>query len=167
MNSRVSWSLQCGAVLLVIVLGASSCRCGGASSSDKPSTPTLNAPDDSGRAAQAAEAPSEAPHLDGARGRRILHSGSFTLNDVLELVEHFVPAVDGGKVLGLRVYGAKPGSALARLGLMNGDIIRGMNRLELTTPESVMALPPDANTPLVSVEIIREGIEVTIAYEVH
>lgn len=48
-----------------------------------------------------------------------------------------VPEQEGGKVVGLRLFGVRPDSLLALLGVENGDRLAAINGFELTTPEKI------------------------------
>jgi general secretion pathway protein C len=45
-----------------------------------------------------------------------------------------VPEQAGGKVVGLRLFGVRPGSLLASVGVQNGDRIETINGLAIATP---------------------------------
>lgn len=48
-----------------------------------------------------------------------------------------VPEQEGGRVVGLRLFGVRPDSLLALLGVENGDRLGAINGFELTTPEKI------------------------------
>lgn len=43
-----------------------------------------------------------------------------------------------GEVVGFRLYGVRPDSALAALGLQTGDTVRSINGIEMTSPDSAL-----------------------------
>jgi hypothetical protein len=49
-----------------------------------------------------------------------------------------VPVADDGHVTGVKLYGIRPGSLLAKLGLRNGDIIRSIDGYDLATPDRAL-----------------------------
>lgn len=50
-----------------------------------------------------------------------------------------VPALEAGKPAGIKLFSIQPTSVYAKLGLENGDVIRRVNGLELSGPESAKA----------------------------
>ena len=50
-----------------------------------------------------------------------------------------IPNVKDGKPSGFKLFGIRPGSVPALLGLKNGDVISGVNGRSLASPEAVMA----------------------------
>ena len=64
-----------------------------------------------------------------------------SLDAVLEdrlSVGRLVPETRDGQVIGLRLFGIKPGSPLSTLGLMNGDRIEAINGYAIGTPEQAL-----------------------------
>lgn len=49
-----------------------------------------------------------------------------------------VPEQQNGKIVGLRLFGVRPGSLLATLGLKNGDRLETINGLSLANPEQAL-----------------------------
>jgi general secretion pathway protein C len=49
-----------------------------------------------------------------------------------------VPEQRGGKVIGLRLFGIRPGSVLGTLGLRNGDRLESINGFEVASPEKAL-----------------------------
>jgi general secretion pathway protein C len=66
---------------------------------------------------------------------------------------------------GLAITGIKAGSLFRRMGLRNGDIIRGVSDNEIKTPEDVIALYNDLKSETdVSLQITRRGREMSLNY---
>jgi general secretion pathway protein C len=66
---------------------------------------------------------------------------------------------------GLAITGIKAGSIFRRMGLRNGDIIRGVGNNEIRTPEDVIALYNDLKSETdVSLQITRRGREMSLNY---
>lgn len=76
-----------------------------------------------------------------------------------------VPAFEGGKTIGFKLFSIAPGSLYARMGLQNGDIVTRINGHELTSPEKgleIYAKLKDAKR--VTVELKRRGAPATLTY---
>lgn len=72
-----------------------------------------------------------------------------------------------GQTVGFKLYAIRPGSPLAALGLANGDTLRAINGLPLTSTDHALA----AYTRLRSVdhfalELTRRGQPLTLTYEI-
>lgn len=66
---------------------------------------------------------------------------------------------------GLAITGIKAGSVFRRMGLRNGDIIRGVSDNEIKSPEDVIALYNDLKSETdVSLQITRRGREMSLNY---
>jgi len=66
---------------------------------------------------------------------------------------------------GLAITGIKAGSVFRRMGLRNGDIIRGVSDNEIRSPEDVIALYNDLKSETdVSLQITRRGREMSLNY---
>jgi general secretion pathway protein C len=79
-----------------------------------------------------------------------------------------VPEQERGKLVGIRLFGIKPGSLLETLGFQSGDRIDSINGLEITSPESAL----EAYSRLriadhLAVKINRGGSESQIDYDIH
>jgi general secretion pathway protein C len=51
-----------------------------------------------------------------------------------------VPELREGHPAGFRLYSVRPEGPLAQLGFRNGDVIRGINDIDLTTPEKALEI---------------------------
>jgi general secretion pathway protein C len=75
-----------------------------------------------------------------------------------------VPEFQGGKVVGIRLFGVK-GGMLGALGFENGDSIRAVNGFDVTTPEKALeAYARLRSASRVRVELTRRGRPMTIDY---
>lgn len=77
-----------------------------------------------------------------------------------------VPAFEGGRAIGVKLFGIRPGSLLAALGFENGDIVTRVGTLEIVDPQNAfeayqMLYEADATT----VTYRRRGIAFIRAYE--
>ncbi len=78
-----------------------------------------------------------------------------------------VPAFRAGQPIGYKVFGIRPGSPLAAVGLVNGDQVLAVNGEPLTDPDQVLAVITRARAAgLVRVALERNGqpqvIEITL-----
>lgn len=51
-----------------------------------------------------------------------------------------VPAFVGGKAVGFKLFGIRPGSIYQRAGLQNGDVIRGIDGMTLDSPDKAIEI---------------------------
>src|SRR5205823_4874116 len=58
------------------------------------------------------------------------------LNNLAELSTQarIVPAFEGGKTVGFKLFSIRPGSLYSKIGLQNGDVITRINGYEMTDP---------------------------------
>jgi general secretion pathway protein C len=78
-----------------------------------------------------------------------------------------IPYEENGRVIGVKVYGIRRSSMLGRLGIQNGDVLRTINGLDLSSPDSAL----EAYTKLremdqFSIAMIRRGSPRTMEYTV-
>lgn len=123
------------------------------------------------------DAPAEKPD-DGDSG--IVKTGENTygvarstvdnaLNDLSSLATQarVVPAFEGGKPVGFKLFSIKPGSLYSKIGLQNGDVINRINGYELNSPEKgleVYGKLKDSSN--VTVEVKRRGKPMTLDYTI-
>jgi general secretion pathway protein C len=75
----------------------------------------------------------------------------------------FVPAKQDGKVVGLRLFGIRPGSLLSTLGLQNGDRLESINGFDIASPQKAFEAYARLSTAKrLSVRIVRLGRPVQI-----
>ena len=78
-----------------------------------------------------------------------------------------VPYFERGQAAGFKLYGIKPGTEVAKLGLLNGDVVKSVNGIELQSPGSVFgAYGQLRNESAFTVALLREGREETLRVEV-
>jgi serine/threonine protein kinase len=76
-----------------------------------------------------------------------------------------VPEIRGGKAVGFRLYGIKPGGLFDRLGLQKGDLVLSANRIELTSPQTAWEVFNHLkDAPYISLAIERDGKMMTKHY---
>ncbi|HJX33732.1 MAG TPA: type II secretion system protein GspC [Desulfatiglandales bacterium] len=75
------------------------------------------------------------------------------------------PHYTDGEADGLTVTGIKPGSIFRKMGLRNGDIVKGVNDSEIKTAEDLISMYNDLKSDSnVSLQIIRRGQERSLNY---
>ncbi len=75
------------------------------------------------------------------------------------------PHYTDGEADGLTVTGIKPGSIFRKMGLRNGDIVKGVNANEIKTAEDLISMYNDLKSDSnVSLQIIRRGQERNLNY---
>jgi hypothetical protein len=76
-----------------------------------------------------------------------------------------VPAFEGGRVVGLKIFSVRAGTLPAAIGLENGDVIQRINGHELTSPAAGLELHAslqEAST--LRVDILRRGVPGTLTH---
>jgi hypothetical protein len=184
-----------GVALTALVFATSGCRCGRTSSDSQPpldskatSRLTLGLGNQLGEAVpEPSSAAGATPVASGGAnweaaeavpdGFRILKRdvdnyeivrapGSPEFGILSSRVCHIVPALDGGRLVGLRLFGISAGSVPDRLGLRNGDMISRVNGVELDNWENATALMNLKNSSRVRIVLVRQGVERTMSYEI-
>ncbi|MBK8219331.1 MAG: general secretion pathway protein GspC [Myxococcales bacterium] len=78
-----------------------------------------------------------------------------------------VPEQEGGRVVGLRLFGVRPDSLLALLGVENGDRLGAINGFELTTPEKIFEAYARLRTAdKLTLSVNRRGQPMTLDYAI-
>jgi hypothetical protein len=78
-----------------------------------------------------------------------------------------VPAMKDGKARGFKLYAIRPHSVFAKLGLLNGDTLVGVNSMQLTSIDKALeAYNKIRQTKTVVVELERRGKPVTHTYTI-
>jgi general secretion pathway protein C len=91
------------------------------------------------------------------------------LNNLSQLATEarVVPAFEGGKPVGFKLFSIKPGSLYSKIGLQNGDVINRINGYEMSSPEKGLEvyqkLKDSAN---ITVDIKRRGKGMTLDYTI-
>ncbi len=78
-----------------------------------------------------------------------------------------IPHEEGGRVVGVKMYGIRRNSLLGRLGLQNGDMLRTINGFDMSSPDSAL----EAYTRLRSADhltlsIVRRGQGSSVNYNI-
>ncbi|MBX3187674.1 MAG: general secretion pathway protein GspC [Labilithrix sp.] len=94
-----------------------------------------------------------------------------TLDRILEaqtelMKAKVVPEKEGGRVVGVRVYGVRPGSVLSMLGIENGDRLETLNGWEMGDPEKMLEAYARlrAGADMLSIRLTRRGAPMTLDY---
>jgi hypothetical protein len=78
-----------------------------------------------------------------------------------------VPAFEGGKSIGFKLFSIRPGSVYSKIGIQNGDIVQGVNGYELNSPDKALELYQKLKDGKeFSVDIKRRGKPVTLDYAI-
>jgi general secretion pathway protein C len=78
-----------------------------------------------------------------------------------------VPELRDGRATGLRLYGIRPDSLVSDLGLQNGDTIRAINGLALTSPSAALEIYAKLRSAdRVRVDVERDGQPLTLEYRI-
>ena len=79
-----------------------------------------------------------------------------------------VPTLRDGQFIGVKLYAIRPGSPLAAIGLENGDTVRAINDVPLTTPDLALEVYRTHRDPdHYDLDIERRGQRVRILVLVH
>jgi general secretion pathway protein C len=86
---------------------------------------------------------------------------------MLATAARFVPSIKDGKPNGFKLYAIRPNSIFGKIGLQNGDTIKGINGSEMTTPDAALGLYTKLrNASHLSVQVERRGETVTLDYSI-
>lgn len=78
-----------------------------------------------------------------------------------------IPHEENGRVVGVKMYGIRRNSALGRLGVQNGDMLRTMNGFDLSSPDSALeAYTRLSGADALSLSVVRRGQPLTIDYTI-
>lgn len=78
-----------------------------------------------------------------------------------------VPAFEGGKAIGFKLFSIRPGSLYSKIGVQNGDVIQKVNGYEMNSPDQALEVYQKLkDSKSVSVDIKRRGKPVTLDYTI-
>lgn len=92
------------------------------------------------------------------------------LNNLAELSTQarIVPAFEGGKTVGFKLFSIRPGSLYSKIGLQNGDVITAINGYEMSSPEKGLEIYTKLkDAKAVNVDMKRRGKPMTLDYSIH
>jgi general secretion pathway protein C len=86
---------------------------------------------------------------------------------MLATAARFVPSIKDGKPNGFKLYAIRPNSIFGLIGLQNGDTIRGINGLDMTSPDKALEVYTKLrNASHLSVQVERRGENLTLDYSI-
>jgi general secretion pathway protein C len=91
------------------------------------------------------------------------------LNNLAELSTQarIVPAFEGGKTVGFKLFSIRPGSLYSKIGLQNGDVITRINGYEMSSPEKGLEIYTKLkDSKTVTVDVKRRGKPMTLDYNI-
>lgn len=91
------------------------------------------------------------------------------LNNLAELSTQarIVPAFEGGKTVGFKLFSIRPGSLYSKIGLQNGDVITRINGYEMSSPEKGLEIYGKLkDAKQVTVDMKRRGKPQTLDYSI-
>jgi general secretion pathway protein C len=78
-----------------------------------------------------------------------------------------VPHEEGGRVVGVKLYGIRRQALLGRVGIENGDVLRTINGYDMTSPDTALeAYARLRSVSNLSVQVIRRGQPMTTNYSI-
>jgi general secretion pathway protein C len=78
-----------------------------------------------------------------------------------------LPVIEDGKAQGFRVTGVHKDSVFTKIGLQNGDVIRSINGMDLTSPDKVLdAYSRLRSSSSLAIRVARAGAPVEIEYAI-
>ena len=78
-----------------------------------------------------------------------------------------IPHEQGGRTVGVKLYGIRRSSLLGRLGIQNGDMLRTINGYDMTAPDSALeAYARLRNADRITINLQRRGQDQTIDYQI-
>ncbi len=91
------------------------------------------------------------------------------LNNLSQLATQarVVPAFEGGKPVGFKLFSIKPGSLYSKIGLQNGDVISRINGYEMSSPEKGLEVYSKLkDSTNITVDVKRRGKPMTLDYTI-
>lgn len=78
-----------------------------------------------------------------------------------------IPHYKDGRPQGFKIVGVRPGSLYSHIGVRSGDVLKGVNGEEITSPNKALELYEQLkNSSNVNVEIERRGRPVNLEYSI-
>lgn len=78
-----------------------------------------------------------------------------------------IPHEEGGRVVGVKLYGIRRSSLLGRLGIQNGDMLRTINGYDMTAPDSALeAYARLRAADRITINLQRRGADQTLDYQI-
>jgi general secretion pathway protein C len=144
----------------------------------------LNEPPEKGGAAPSPAKPADVAKVDdGAPAAKDLGAGIVKVSDTnfkvprstvdealnsladLATQARIVPAFEGGKPVGFKLFSIKPNSLYSKIGLKNGDVINRINGYEINSPEKGLEIYGKLkDSQAITVDVKRRGKPTTLEY---
>lgn len=78
-----------------------------------------------------------------------------------------IPHEEGGRVVGVKLYGIRRSSLLGRLGIQNGDMLRTINGYDMTSPDSALeAYARLQSADRITINLARRGSDMSVDYQI-
>ena len=78
-----------------------------------------------------------------------------------------IPHEEGGRTVGVKLYGIRRNSLLGRLGMQNGDLLRTINGYDMSAPDSALeAYSRLRGADHLTVSVVRRGNAMTLDYNI-
>jgi general secretion pathway protein C len=85
----------------------------------------------------------------------------------LATAARFVPSIKDGKPNGFKLYAIRPNSIFGLIGLQNGDTIKGINGMDMSSPDKALEVYTKLrNASHLSVQVERRGESQTLDYTI-
>ena len=86
---------------------------------------------------------------------------------MLATAARFVPSIKDGKPNGFKLYAIRPNSIFGLIGLQNGDTVKGINGLDMSSPDKALEIYTKLrNASHLSVQVERRGENQTLDYTI-
>ncbi len=98
---------------------------------------------------------------------RSLVTNLMTNQAALMRMARVIPHEEGGRVVGVKLYGIRRSSLLGRLGIQNGDMLRTINGYDMTSPDTALeAYARLQSADRITINLQRRGSDMTIDYSI-
>jgi general secretion pathway protein C len=85
----------------------------------------------------------------------------------LATAARFVPSIKDGKPNGFKLYAIRPNSIFGLIGLQNGDTVKGINGMDMSSPDKALEVYTKLrNASHLSVQVERRGENLTLDYTI-
>jgi general secretion pathway protein C len=86
---------------------------------------------------------------------------------MLATAARFVPSIKDGKPNGFKLYAIRPNSIFGLIGLQNGDTVKAINGLDMSSPDKALEIYTKLrNASHLSVNVERRGENLTLDYSI-
>ncbi len=86
---------------------------------------------------------------------------------LLATAARFVPSIKDGKPNGFKLYAIRPNSIFGKIGLQNGDTVKAINGMEMSSPDQALGVYTKVRSAShLTVSVERRGETVTLDYTI-